>query len=87
MSKLSELNKEINKVLDNKLDRKEFNLRYLTVLLMMANIKSDPDLEIYFDHQNGKDVFMVVSSELDTYKEIKINGQKKKPFTEVNSLS
>lgn len=75
MSKLSELNKEINKVLDNKLDRKEFNLRYLTVLLMMANIKSDPDLEIYFDHQNGKDVFMVVSSELDTYKEIKINGQ------------
>lgn len=74
MSKQSELTKTINKVLNYRLDKKEFNLRYLTVLLMIANIKSDPDLEIYFDHQNGKDVFTVVSSELDTYKQITVNG-------------
>lgn len=74
-SNLSEVDKMINKVLDTASDEREFNFRYLYILMMIAKIKGDPDIDIYRVHDNGKDIFTVISSEIETYQETTVNGK------------
>ncbi|WP_119325683.1 hypothetical protein [Companilactobacillus musae] len=73
--KLSELDEMLNKVLNSASSREEFCLRYLYILLAIANIKHDPDIEIYYDRQGKKDVFTVISGEIESYEEVTVNGK------------
>lgn len=76
LSELTDVDKLINKVLGTSKNDREFNFRYLYILMMIAKIKDDSDIEIYRSHGNGKDVFTVISSEINTYQEITIDGEK-----------
>jgi len=76
LSELTDVDKLINEALDTSKNDREFNFRYLYILMMIAKIKDDSDIEIYRSHGNGKDVFTVISSEINTYQEITIDGEK-----------
>jgi len=76
LSELTDVDKLINEALDTSKNDREFNFRYLYILMMIAKIKDDPDIEIYRNHGNGKDIFTVISSEISTYQEITIDGEK-----------
>lgn len=76
LNELTDVDKKINKVLDEAGNERDFNFRYLYILMMIAKIKGNPDIEIYRNHGNGKDVFTVISSEISTYQEITIDGEK-----------
>lgn len=76
LSELTDVDKLINKALSTSKNDREFNFRYLYILMMIAKIKDDSDIEIYRNHGNGKDVFTVISSEINTYQEITIDGEK-----------
>jgi len=76
LSDLTDVDNKIKEVLDTAKNEKEFNFRYLYILMMIAKIKGDPDIEIYRNHGNGKDIFTVISSEISTYQEITIDGEK-----------